>query len=196
MSYAPPVITARVQSRSLVATAGLVVATAALTALAAQWYIPLWPVPVTGQTLVVLAGGAALGWRAGAASQLLYLSVGAMGLPVFAEASGDVGVLVGPTAGYLFAFPVAAALVGWLAERRHDRRFLTMVAAFLLGSAVIYLGGVAGLMITLGLRLGEALAVGVWPFLVGDALKAAAAGMLLPGAWRLMGQSEPNSSPR
>lgn len=189
MSYAPAVITARVQSRSLLATAGLVVSVTALTALAAQWYIPLWPVPVTGQTLVVLLGGAALGWRAGAAAQLLYLVVGAVGLPVFAEASGGAAVLVGHTAGYLFAFPVAAGLVGWLAERRQDRRFWTMALAFLAGSAVIYLGGVTGLMIVLKLSLHEALAAGVWPFLVGDALKAAAAGVLLPGAWRLSGRS-------
>lgn len=188
MSYAP-VIAARVGARSGAATAVLVVGAAALTALAAQWYIPLWPVPVTGQTLVILLGGAALGWKAGAAAQVLYLAMGAVGLPVFSEASSGVDVLWGPaatTAGYLFAFPVAAALVGWLAERRHDRRFWTMVAAFAAGSAVIYLGGMIGLMAVLGVGPSEAFALGVWPFLVGDALKAAAAGILLPGAWRLL----------
>ncbi len=164
----------------------LVVAVAALTAVSAQWRIPLWPVPVTGQTFAVLLGGAALGWRAGGAAQLLYLALGAAGLPVFTEASGGLEVLAGPTAGYLLAFPVAAALVGRLAERRHDRRFWTMAAAFLAGSGIIYLGGVAGLMTLLGMSLAEALTVGVVPFLVGDAIKAAAAGVVLPAAWRLV----------
>lgn len=188
MSYAP-VITARAAPRSSVATASLVVAVAALTALAAQWYVPMWPVPMTGQTLVVLLGGAALGWRAGAAAQLLYLAAGAVGLPVFTEASGGLDTLVGAgatTAGYLFAFPVAAALVGALAQRRHDRRFWTMARAFLAGSAVIYLGGIAGLVAALGVSVGEAFQVGVVPFLVGDAIKAALAGLILPGAWKLL----------
>lgn len=188
MSYSPAVIASPVIARSRSLTAALIVAVAGLTALAAQWYIPLWPVPVTGQTLVILLGGAALGWRAGAAAQVLYLAVGAAGAPVFTQASGGVDVLWGPaatTAGYLFAFPLAAALVGWLAERRHDRRFWTMVLAFVAGSAVIYVGGMLGLIAVLGLSVLEAFSVGVWPFLVGDALKAAAAGVLLPGAWRL-----------
>lgn len=189
MSYAPAVIASPAMSRSRSLTAALIVAVAGLTALAAQWYIPLWPVPVTGQTLVILLGGAALGWKAGAAAQVLYVAMGAAGLPVFSEASSGFDVLWGPaatTAGYLFAFPPAAALVGWLAERRHDRQFWTMVAAFAAGSAVIYLGGMIGLMLVLGIGPGEAFSVGVWPFLVGDAVKAAAAGILLPGAWRLL----------
>lgn len=188
MSYAPPVIATRVTSRSRVLTVLLVVAVAALTALAAQWRIPMWPVPVTGQTFAVLLGGAALGWRAGGAAQVLYLLAGALGAPVFTEASGGLEVLVGPTAGYLFAFPVAAAVIGRLAESRHDRRFWSMVGAFLTGSAIIYLGGVIGLMVTLGWTFPQALADGVYPFLIGDALKAAAAGLLLPAAWKLTGE--------
>lgn len=188
MSYAP-VIATRVGVRSRVATAALLVGVAALTALAAQWYIPLWPVPVTGQTLAVLLGGAVLGWRAGAAAQLLYLAVGAAGMPVFTEASGGWDVLFGPaatTAGYLLAFPVAAALVGRLAQARHDRRFWPMARAFLAGSAIIYVGGVLGLMAVLELGVVEAVEIGVLPFLVGDALKAAMAGLALPGAWKLL----------
>lgn len=183
-------ITARATSRSRLATAVLVAGVAALTALAAQWYVPMWPVPVTGQTLVVLLGGAALGWKAGAAAQLLYLVAGSLGLSVFSEWSGGVDVLFGPaatTSGYLLAFPVAAALVGRLAEARHDRRFWTMAGAFLVGSGVIYAGGVVGLRLVLGIDFAEAVRVGVLPFLVGDAIKAAIAGVLLPGAWRLAG---------
>ena len=188
MTYAPAVITARITSRSRVATVALVVAGAALTALAAQVRIPLWPVPITGQTFAVLLTGAALGWRAGGAAQLLYLAMGAAGLPVFTEASGGINVLLGPTSGYLFAFPLAAALVGRMAERRHDRRFWSMVGAFVAGSALVYVLGVVGLMASLGLALTTALQEGVVPFLVGDAIKAAAAGLLLPAAWRLLGE--------
>lgn len=185
MTYAPAVITSRVVPRSRTTTVAMVVAVAALTAVAAQWRIPLWPVPVTGSTLGILLGGAALGWRAGGAAQLLYLAVGAVGAPVFTDAQGGLGVFAGPTAGYLLAYPVAAALVGWMAERQHDRRFWSMVLAFVTGSAVIYIGGVAGLIAIIGLSPADALANGVVPFLIGDGIKAAAAGILLPGAWRL-----------
>lgn len=188
MTYAPAVITARFAARSRVATAALVVGAAALTAVAAQIRIPLWPVPITGQTFVVLLAGAALGWRAGGAAQLLYLAVGAAGVPVFTEASGGIEVLMGPTAGYLLAFPVAAAIVGRMAERRRDRRFWSMVGAFVVGSVVIYTAGVIGLMVTVDLTLPAALEAGVYPFLLGDAIKATAAGLLLPGAWRLLGE--------
>lgn len=186
MSYAPAVISARLGSRSRALTIVSVVAVAALTAAAAQWRIPLWPVPVTGQTFAVLLGGAALGWRAGGAAQLLYLAVGAAGVPVFTDGASGLAYLTGPTAGYLVAFPLAAALVGRLAERRADRRFWSMVGAFLAGSAVIYLGGVTGLVLLLDMTVPEAITAGVIPFLVGDAIKAAAAGLLLPSAWKAL----------
>lgn len=187
MSYAPAVISARIGSRSRVQTAVLVVAAAALTAVAAQWRIPLWPVPITGQTFAVLLGGAVLGWRAGGTAQLLYLAVGAAGVPVFTEAGAGLAYFTGPTAGYLLAFPVAAALVGRLAERRADRRFWSMAGTFVLGSAVIYLGGVTGLVLLLDMTVPQAISAGVVPFLLGDAIKAAAAGVLLPAAWKLRG---------
>lgn len=184
MSYAPAVISARPGYRSRALTAVLIAAAAALTAVAAQWRIPLWPVPVTGQTFAVLLGGAVLGWRAGGAAQLLYLVVGAAGVPVFTDTGAGLAYFSGPTAGYLLAFPLAAALVGRLAERRADRRFWSMTGAFVLGSAVIYLGGMTGLVLLLDMTVAEAFTAGVVPFLVGDAVKAAAAGVLLPAAWR------------
>src|SRR5438093_5499711 len=121
----------------LVASASLV------TALGAQLAIPLpWsPVPITGQTFAVLLTGAVLGARRGFLAQALYLAEGAMGLPVFAGGAAGVAKLMGPTAGYLIAFPFAAMLTGALAERGWDRRFLTMLAAMLLGSAVIFVRG-------------------------------------------------------
>jgi biotin transport system substrate-specific component len=117
-----------------------------------------------------------------------------LGAPVFADASGGwdlergLATITGATAGYLFGFIVAAGLVGYMAERRQDRTFPTMFTAFLLGSGVIYLFGVIGLMITLDMGLSEAIVAGVVPFLVGDLIKAVGAGLLLPGAWRLVGE--------
>jgi biotin transport system substrate-specific component len=185
-TVAPQLLGFRLGASSRARTAALVVGFALATGAAAQWkvYLPFTPVPITGQTMAVLLCGAVLGMRAGAASQLLYLGLGAVGLPLFADASSGVHVLVGPTAGYLAGFVVAAAVIGRLAEARADRRVISAVPAFALGSVVIYACGVIGLMITLGWGLSEAFAKGVVPFLVGDAIKAAAAGLLLPAMWR------------
>ncbi len=183
------VITQRVLPRSAVVSVLLVVAAAAVTALAAQVRVPLpfTPVPITGQTFAVLLSGAALGWKLGAAGQLLYVAVGALGAPVFTDTSGGFEVLTGSTGGYLIGFILAAALVGRLAERRQDRTFATMFTAFILGSSVIYVLGVVGSMAATGWPLLEAVEKGVIPFLLGDLVKAATAGLLLPGAWKLLG---------
>lgn len=189
------VITGRVLPRTRAMSGVLVVTAAALTALAAQWRIdlPFTPVPVTGQTLAVLLTGAALGMRLGAAGQALYLVAGALGAPVFADAEGGwslqrgLDTITGATAGYLFGFVAAAGLIGYMAERRQDRTFPTMFTAFFVGSAVIYLSGVTGLMVATGMSLNDAVAAGVVPFVIGDVIKAAVAGVLLPGAWRLVG---------
>lgn len=183
------VISERALPRSWVVSVLLVISAAAITALAAQWriYLPFTPVPITGQTFAVLLTGAALGWKLGASGQLLYVAAGALGAPVFTEASGGLEVLTGATGGYLIGFIFAAGLVGWMAEHRQDRTFATMFTAFILGSAVIYVFGVAGLMISADMSLTTAVEAGVVPFLMGDLVKAAAAGLLLPGAWKLLG---------
>jgi biotin transport system substrate-specific component len=185
------VLSERVLPRSRVTSVVLVVAAAALTALAAQWelHLPFTPVPVTGQTFAVLLTGAALGARLGAAGQGVYVVAGAIGLPVYAGgAAGWETARAGGTTGYLIGFIVAAALVGYMAERRQDRSFPTMFTAFLLGSFVIYLFGVVGLMLTFGMTVSEAILAGVVPFLFGDLIKATAAGLLLPTAWKLIGE--------
>ncbi|HEY5578244.1 MAG TPA: biotin transporter BioY [Acidimicrobiia bacterium] len=190
MAYAPAVLAARVLPRSRVVTVALVVTFALLTALAAQISIPLGftPVPITGQTFAVLLSGAVLGARAGAASQLLYVGMGAIGLPFYAEQRGGWEVVTGATGGYLIGFVFAAAAVGYLAELRQDRRFATSVGAFLSGNLVIYLFGVPGLMVVLDTTLEEALILGLVPFIPGDLLKLAAASALLPTAWKLLGE--------
>jgi biotin transport system substrate-specific component len=169
----------------------LVVGAAALTALAAQWeiHLPFTPVPITGQTFAVLLTGAALGAKLGAAGQGLYVVAGAVGLPVYAggTAGWDTAQAAG-TSGYLIGFIVAAAVVGYMAERRQDRTFPTMFTAFMLGTLIIYVFGVAGLMLTFDMTFTEAIVAGVVPFVVGDLIKAAAAGLLLPGVWKVVGE--------
>jgi biotin transport system substrate-specific component len=146
------------------------------------------PVPVTGQTLGVLLVGAALGSRRGALAALMYLAQGAAGLPVFAYGGFGLPYMLGPTGGYLFGFVPAAFVVGALAERGWDRKPLTTVAAMAVGNVVIYAVGATWLAIHLG-SAGRALALGVAPFLIGDAIKIALAAALLPGAWKLLGRS-------
>jgi len=159
-----------------------------------SFFIPVTPVPVTLQTLGVLLTGAALGSRRGALSLLVYLAEGAVGLPVFAAWSGGLHVLIGYTAGYLWAFPVAAFVVGWLCEKRLERRFLTSVLAMLPGSVIIYALGMIGLMIVLHLNLTKAFFGGVVPFLPGDLLKLVVAVLLLPSAWAIVKAVRPDSN--
>lgn len=147
--------------------------------------IPFTPVPLTGQTLAVLLVGAALGPGRGAASLALYLLAGAAGLPLYAGGASGSAAVLGPTGGYLVGFVVAAWIVGGLAARGLDRRVGTTLAIYAVGSAVIYLSGASWLALVLGIGPREAFALGVAPFLVGDAVKALLAAGLLPAAWRL-----------
>ena len=151
----------------------------------AQVAVPLLPVPITMQTFAVLMIGAAYGWRLGAATVAAYLVEGALGLPVFAEWSGGLPVLVGPTGGYLFGFVLAAGAVGWLAERGWDRNIVTTALAMLIGNALIYVPGLAVLANFVGID--KVLEYGLLPFLLGDGLKLVLAACLLPLAWRIIG---------
>ena len=172
-----------------------------LTAAAAQISVPLpfTAVPFTLQPMVVLLGALALGSRLGAASQVLYLAAGIAGLPVFA-ASGVLPPgplrLLGPTGGYLMAYPIAAFLTGYLAERGFDRRYLTSVIAMLAGLLVIYALGVTWLGVfarpVQGAAPGISVAAltGIYPFIVPDLIKLAIAAGLVPALWHLFGRSE------
>jgi biotin transport system substrate-specific component len=165
----------------------LVVAFSLFVALSAQVAVPLpWtPVPVTLQTFAVLLTGALLGPRLGALALVAYLLEGAAGAPFFAAGRGGAAHLFfAPTAGYLLSYPLAAYVVGLLAERGWDRRFSTAAAAMALGSAVVLAGGWAGL-----LRFyspAQAFAAGVLPFLAGDVLKIVLAAAVLPSGWALV----------
>ena len=164
----------------------LITISALFVAVFAQIRIPLpfTPVPLTGQTFAVLLVGAALGSKRGAASLALYTLMGAIGLPFFAGGASGLAYMSGPTLGYLAGFIVAAYVVGRLAERGLERSVRTSFVPFLAGTLVIYLFGAGWLAVLFG--LGQALALGVLPFLVGDAIKLVLAALALPAAWKIV----------
>jgi biotin transport system substrate-specific component len=176
----------------------LVVLGAGLIAAAAQVSIPLGftPVPVTGQTFAVLLVGSALGTARGGASGSLYLLVGLLGAPIYADGQGGWDVVAGASGGYLIAFPLAAALSGWLAERRWDRRFNSAVSAMLTGNVLIYAIGLPWLALELNTGLERTLELGFYPFVIGDVIKLYLAAALLPTAWSLIGDRRGSSEPR
>jgi biotin transport system substrate-specific component len=164
-----------------------------LTAVAAQvsFPLPFTPVPFTLQPMIVLVGGAALGARLGFTSQALYLLAGIAGLPVFA-ASGTLPQgflrLLGPTGGFLMAYPFAAFVAGYLAERGFDRRYLTSVLAMAAGLGLVFACGVTWLAFfaaPTALGLPRALELGLYPFVGVDILKILLAAAVLPSVWTL-----------
>ena len=165
----------------------LIIAGSLLVASFAQISIPLpfTPIPLTGQTFAVLLVGAALGSRRGAASLTLYIAEGALGLPFFAGGVGGLHVLVGATAGYLVGFIAASYVIGRLAERGLERTVRTSFIPFAVGTLIIYLFGVTWLALMLG-NLSKAIAAGLLPFIIGDAIKLIAAALALPAAWKLV----------
>lgn len=174
-----------------VASVGLAVA---VTAASAQFTLPVpfSPVPFTFTPMAVILAGAVLGARLGAASQALYVLLGAAGLAVFAPSAtlppGPLR-LIGPTGGYLLSYPLAALVTGLLVERGWGARYVTSLLAMLAGLAVIYAGGVAWLTVAFGNSLSTGVAFGITPFLVMDVLKLVAAAAILPSAWRLIGRA-------
>lgn len=167
----------------------------ALTSVAAQftWPAPFTVVPFTLTPLAVVLTGAALGARLGSLAQVLYVMLGAAGMAVFApSATLPPGMLrlVGPTGGYLLAYPLAAYVVGYLAERGWGRRYATSFGAMLAGLVVIYAGGVSWLAVAYTHSLTAALTMGLAQFVLLDVAKAVVAAMLLPQAWRLVGPAK------
>ncbi|MFI9251689.1 biotin transporter BioY [Streptomyces sp. NPDC053069] len=179
----PGAVLADLLPASRVRDAALVVGGAVLTGLAAQVALPVpgSPVPVTGQTFAALLVGTALGARRGFLSLALYVLAGVAGVPWFAGGTSGAASL---SFGYLLGMLLASAAVGALARRGADRSPLRMAATMILGEAIIYAVGVPYLALAGHLPLSQAVALGLTPFLIGDALKAALAMGALPTAWK------------
>jgi biotin transport system substrate-specific component len=186
----------RTRARAFATDAALVVAGAALVAVLAQVEVPLWPVPITGQTLGVIVVGAALGaWR-GAASLLTYLIAGLAGLPVFAGLTGSVAAVAKPSFGFIIGFVFAAFVAGWFAQRAWDRRPVLAFVGFVAASIVPFLFGVPYMAFILNAVLGMDLSfagvleLGVLPFILGGLIKAAIAAAIIPLAWALVRRAD------
>jgi biotin transport system substrate-specific component len=182
--------------RALTLDAALVVSGAAAVALLAQVEIPLWPVPITGQTLGVIVVGAALGARRGAAALTTYLIAGLAGLPVFAGFTGSVAALAKPSFGFIVGFVFAAFLAGWFAQREWDRRPVLAFAGFAAASVVPFVFGIPYMALILDVVMGleysagELLEMGLLPFVLGGVVKAALAAALIPGVWALVRRAD------
>ena len=174
---------------SRVADAVLVVSGAALVGLLAQVTIHLGftPVPITGQTLGVLLVGTALGWRRASLAMGLYVAAGVLGVPWFADHSSGVPMA---TFGYLLGFVVASAALGWLASRGADRTVARAVTSMVVGEVIIFAIAVPWLAVSLHVGLATAISLGLTPFITGEVIKAALAGVALPATWRLVDRTQ------
>lgn len=184
------------RARSFALDAGLVISGAAVVALLAQVEIPLWPVPITGQTLGVIVVGAALGaWR-GAAALTTYLVAGLAGLPVFAGFTGSIAAVAKPSFGFVIGFVFAAFVAGWFAQRAWDRRPVLAFLGFAAASVVPFLFGIPYMAFILNTVLGldysfaAVLDAGLFPFILGGIVKAALAAAIIPGAWALVRKAD------
>jgi len=151
----------------------------AITALGAYILIPLPLVPITLQTFVMYLAASVLGGHLGALSQIVYILLGVIGLPVFAGGKAGLGVLVGPTGGYLVGFVIGAYIIGKMAESRKHSGYVWIVLSLIAATVVVYICGVAQLSVVANFSLKKAITVGVIPFLIGDVIKIAAATLLI-----------------
>lgn len=179
---------ALVGQRTLVKDLLLVTAGITVVAALAQVEIPMWPVPITGQTLGVMLVAASLGFRRGVAALGGYLLLGLAGAPIFAGFTGSIAAIGKPSFGFIIGFVATAAVVGWLAERRWDRRPLLAIALFGLASLIPFVFGIpymAMILAALGspVDFAGAMALGFLPFIVGGLVKWAIAAAALPAAW-------------
>lgn len=184
------VIADRWAKNSIAKSASLIAGLVGLTAVSAQIAVPLpfTPVPLTFQTFAVLAGAAALGAQRAVIAQVSYLVLALAGLPILAGGASGPEKVIGATGGYLVGFVIASYLVGRIAERGATLKVRSTIVAYLVGTSVIYTFGALWLAQFTGNSVSWAIANGVVPFLIGDLIKAIAAGAVLPTAWKLTGK--------
>lgn len=187
---ASPVLVDSWAQKSVVKNSALVLGLTAFTAMCAQVAIPLpfTPVPLTLQTFAVLAGAAALGAERAVIAQVLYIVLAVAGVPVLAGGASGTDAVVGATGGYILGFVVSSFVVGRIAERGATKRVQSTTIAYIAGTAVVYALGVSWLSFVTNMSLRDAVVAGMAPFLIGDAIKAFAAGVSLPSLWKLTGK--------
>ena len=199
-----PVLVDRLGATSVLTNIAYVVGGVALIAAAAQIQIPMFPVPMTGQTFAILLVGASFGLVRALITSVLYIALAVAGLPILAAQTAENGstfhttglaVFALPTFGYLVGFVLASVALGWLAERQWDRKVLKAIVSFLIAEVIIYAVGLPWLGSYLAQvgdpkPVADAFAFGLTPFIVGDLVKAAAAGALLPFAWKLVNRKK------
>ncbi len=172
----------------LVRNVFLAVVGSALLWISAKIQVPFYPVPMTMQTFMIMLIGVAYGWRLGAATVILYLAEGAVGLPVFAgtpEKGIGLAYMAGPTGGYLLGFVFSALVMGWLAQRGWDRKVITTAIAAFAATVVIYIPG----LLWLGTLIGwdkPVLQFGLVPFLLAAVFKLALIAVLVPLSWQVL----------
>ena len=207
LAFGRPTLADRIVSRSLTTDLLLIASGAALTSVAAQVAIPLWPVPLSLQTFAVLLVGASLGPLRGALSMSLYLVLGVAGLPVFADGKSG-SLLTSTSGGFVVGFIAAAALAGWLAQRKWDHRVIGTAVTFIVGAAVMYAFGLPWLYSVLSTFdaatmqsyfgttdvMDATLAGGLYPFIVGDLVKAGVAAGLFPLLWKAIDWADSRKS--
>ncbi len=192
--FAPRAVLAdRLRTHGLATDAALIAGGTLFTAVMAQVEVPMWPVPITGQTLAVVLVGATLGARRGVLSMLVYAIAGLAGAPFFADMQGGLHALTLPSFGYVIGFIPAAGVVGWLARRNWDRHVGRAAVAFTLASAIPFVTGLPYLAVALGALglpndLQSVLAAGLYPFIVGGLVKAFIAAGIIPLVWKAVGR--------
>ena len=172
------------QSNSMLRDAALIVGVSMIVAMAAQISVPMFPVPMTLQTLAILFVGLSLGaWR-GAAALALYLAEGAMGLPVFANGMNG-AALFGPTAGFLYGFVAMAGIAGFMAERVSGQTLVGLLIAGFVANVALYVPGVLYLNAATGLDFNGAVAAGMTPFIIGDLVKLVIAALIVTAGFKI-----------
>jgi biotin transport system substrate-specific component len=151
---------------------------AALTAVGAFISIPIYPVPLTLQTLFTLLAAMTLGSVMGASSQIIYVLLGIVGIPVFAGFKAGIGILFGPTGGFLFGFIISAYIIGKIIELKKEKNIFYYFLAGIIGTIILYIIGITQLSLVTGIGVKKALMVGMFPFLPGDILKIIAASFI------------------
>ncbi|TKW68183.1 MAG: biotin transporter BioY [Paracoccus denitrificans] len=176
---------AALPTRTILTNAMLVLAGTVILALSAQIAVPMFPVPMTLQTLAISLIGLTYGSRLAAVTLIAYLAEGAMGLPVFSNFANG-AALSGPTAGFLFGFVGMAWLTGWMVERGFDRGFGRLFVAAFVPALLLFVPGVVALKLVTGMDWQAAVAAGMVPFLIGAVVKAVIAAMAVKGGWALL----------